>query len=69
MVTCHLMMMVMVVMVMIMIVLTCYLSIFLTMHWMSLGSSGRMVSEEEGETESGCGLGTSWKGVIALQNF
>ena len=69
MVTCHLMVIVMVVMVMIMIVVTCHLSIFLTMRWMSLGSSGRVVSEEERKTESGCGLGTSWKGAIALQNF
>ena len=69
MVTCHLMVMVMVVMVMIMIVLTCYLSIFLTMRWMSLGSSGRMGSEKEGKTESGCGFGASWKEAIALQNF
>ena len=67
--TCNLMVIVMVVMVMIMMVLTCYLSIFLTMLWMSLGSSGRMVSEEERKTESGCGFGTSLKGAIALQNF
>ena len=69
MVTCHLMVMVMVVMVMIMIVLTCYLSIFLTMRWISLGSSGRMGSDEERKTESGCGFGASWKEAIALQNF
>ena len=69
MVTCHLMVMVMVVMVMIMIVLTCYLSIFLTMRWISLGSSGRMFSEEERKTESVLGFATSWKGAIVLQNI
>ena len=69
MVTCHLMVMVMVAMVMILIELICYLSIFLTMRWMSLGSSGRMGSDEERKTESGCGFGASWKEAIALQNF
>ena len=39
------MVMMVVVVVMDMIALTCYLSIFLTMCWMSLGSSGMMLSE------------------------
>ena len=46
--TCYLIVMMMMVVVMVMmdmIVLTCYLSIFLTMCWMSLGSSGMMLSE------------------------
>ena len=60
-VTCYLMammMMMVVVMVMMdMIVLTCYLSIFLTMCWMSFGSSGMMFSEFGGNS-SGWGFTT-----------
>ena len=71
-VTCYLMammmMMVVVVVVIDMIVLTCYLSIFLTMCWMSLGSSGMMLSEF-GRNSSGWGTNTGYKGAIALENF
>ena len=60
-VTCYLlammMMMVVVVVMMGMIVLTCYLSIFLTMCWMSLGSSGMMLPEFGGKS-SGWGSTT-----------
>jgi len=60
-VTCYLMammmMMVVVIVMMDMIVLTCYLSICLTMCWMSLGSSGMMLSEF-GRNSSGWGFNT-----------
>ena len=58
--TCYLMAMMMMVVVMVMmdmIVLTCYLSIFLTMCWMSLGSSGMMLPEF-GRKSSGRGSST-----------
>ena len=69
--TCYLIVMMMMVVVMVMmgmIVLTCYLSIFLTMCWMSLGSSG-MILSEFGRKSSGWGSTSGSKGALAFENF
>ena len=62
------MMMVVVAVIMGMIVLTCYLSIFWTMCWMSLGSSG-MILSEFGRKSSGWGSTSGSKGALAFENF